>query len=63
MKRLLGALLNYFIKGLLIVVPLGAAFFLIFWAVSTLDNALNLSADLWVDKSRQAYLYPRVGHP
>jgi uncharacterized membrane protein len=61
MKRLLGALLNYFIKGLLIVVPLGAAFFLIFWAVSTLDNALNLSADLWVDKSGKPIYIPGLG--
>jgi uncharacterized membrane protein len=61
MKRLLGALLNYFIKGLLIVVPLGAAFFLIFWAVSTLDNALNLSAHLWVDKSGKPIYIPGLG--
>ncbi|MBD1392012.1 DUF502 domain-containing protein [Mucilaginibacter glaciei] len=43
MKRLFRALLNYFIKGMLVVVPLGAAFFLIFWAVSSIDNALNIS--------------------
>ena len=49
MKRLFRALLNYFIKGLLIVVPLGAAFFLIFWAVSTIDNALNISDFFWAD--------------
>jgi uncharacterized membrane protein len=61
MKRLLGALLNYFIKGLLIVVPLGAAFFLIFWAVSTLDNALNLSAHLWVDKDGKPIYIPGLG--
>ncbi|MBD1366048.1 DUF502 domain-containing protein [Mucilaginibacter sp. ZT4R22] len=61
MKRLFGALLNYFIKGLLIVVPLGAAFFLIFWAVSTLDNALNLSAHLWVDKNGKPIYIPGLG--
>ena len=61
MKRLFGALLNYFIKGLLIVVPLGAAFFLIFWAVSTLDNALNLSAHLWVDKDGKPIYIPGLG--
>ncbi|HEY2583939.1 MAG TPA: DUF502 domain-containing protein [Mucilaginibacter sp.] len=49
MKKIAKALLNYFIKGLLIVVPLGAAFFLIFWAISTIDNALNLSEILWPD--------------
>ncbi|MEO7214351.1 DUF502 domain-containing protein [Mucilaginibacter sp.] len=61
MKRLFGALLNYFIKGLLIVVPLGAAFFLIFWGVSTLDNALNLSAHLWVDKNGKPIYIPGLG--
>lgn len=39
--------MNYFIKGMLIVVPLGAAFFLIFWAISTIDNALNISDLFW----------------
>jgi uncharacterized membrane protein len=43
MHKLFSALLNYFVKGLLIVLPLGAAFFLIFWTFSTVDNALNLS--------------------
>jgi uncharacterized membrane protein len=47
MKRIASALLRYFVKGLLIVVPLGAAFFLIFWAISSIDNALNLSDILW----------------
>lgn len=55
MKQLFRALLRYFVKGLLIVVPLGAAFLLIFWAVKTLDNALNLSDFLWTD--------PKTGKP
>jgi uncharacterized membrane protein len=61
MKRLFRALINYFIKGLLIVVPLGAAFFLIFWAVSTVDNALNLSGHLWVDKQGKPIYIPGLG--
>jgi uncharacterized membrane protein len=61
MKRLFGALLNYFVKGLLIVVPLGAAFFLVFWAVSTVDNALNLSAELWVGKDGKPIYIPGLG--
>ncbi|AMR33041.1 hypothetical protein A0256_17250 [Mucilaginibacter sp. PAMC 26640] len=61
MKRLFRALLNYFVKGLLIVVPLGAAFFLIFWAVATIDNALNIS-DLWYDSKTGKPLYiPGLG--
>jgi len=55
MKQLFRVLLRYFFKGLLVVVPLGAAFLLIFWAVKTLDNALNLSDFLWTD--------PKTGKP
>jgi len=54
-------LLNYFAKGLLIVVPLGAAFFLIFWAVSRVDSALNLSSELWVDKQGKPVYIPGLG--
>lgn len=62
MKRVAGALLNYFIKGLLIVVPLGAAFFLIYWAVSTIDNALNLSDVIWPGaKSGKSVYIPGLG--
>ena len=43
MKKIARALFRYFIKGLLVVVPIGAALFLIFWGVRTIDNALNLS--------------------
>ncbi|MDB4919170.1 DUF502 domain-containing protein [Mucilaginibacter sp.] len=55
MKQIARALLRYFIKGLLIVVPLGAAFLLIFWAVKSIDSALNLSDMLWTD--------PKTGKP
>ena len=62
MKHLFRALLRYFIKGLLIVVPLGAAFLLIFWAVKTLDNALNLSGFLWTDAKTGKPIYiPGLG--
>ncbi|TFF39630.1 DUF502 domain-containing protein [Mucilaginibacter psychrotolerans] len=61
MKRLFSALLNYFVKGLLIVVPLGAAFFLVFWAVSKVDNLLNLSGELWVDKAGKPIYIPGLG--
>lgn len=56
------ALLRYFIKGMLVVVPLGAAAFLIYWAVSRLDNALNLSDVLWVNpKTGKALYIPGLG--
>jgi len=62
MKRIFRALINYFIKGLLIVVPLGAAFFLIFWAVSSIDNALNLSDILWANSKTGKPIYiPGLG--
>ncbi|MDB5288500.1 MAG: hypothetical protein JWR05_3449 [Mucilaginibacter sp.] len=62
MKRIFRALLNYFIKGLLIVVPLGAAFFLIFWAVSTIDNALNISDLFWENSKTGKPMYiPGLG--
>src|ERR1700709_663350 len=57
MNRLAKALLNYFVKGLLIVVPLGAAFILIFWAVRTIDNALNLSGILLGDTKTGKPIY------
>jgi uncharacterized membrane protein len=62
MKRIARALLNYFFKGLIVVVPLGAAAFLILWAVSSVDNALNLSDFLWVDKKTGKHMYiPGLG--
>jgi len=62
MKRIAKALLNYFVKGLLIVVPLGAAFILIFWAVRTIDNALNLSGILLGDSKTGKPIYiPGLG--
>ncbi|WP_183557639.1 DUF502 domain-containing protein [Mucilaginibacter sp. SP1R1] len=61
MNRIAGAIFRYFIKGLLVVVPIGAAFFLIYWAVSTIDKALNLSDVLWVDKSGKHIYIPGLG--
>lgn len=61
MKRIFGALLNYFIKGLLIVVPLGAAFFLIFWIVSRIDTSLNLSSEILVDSHGKPLYIPGLG--
>ena len=61
MKKIFGALLNYFIKGLIIVVPLGAAFLLIFWAVKSIDNALNLSGILLTDAKGKPIYIPGLG--
>src|ERR1700754_5044916 len=61
MKKLFGILLNYFVKGLIVVVPIGAAFFLIWWAISTLDSALNLSDFLWTDSKGKPIYIPGLG--
>jgi uncharacterized membrane protein len=61
MKKIFGALFNYFIKGLLIVVPLGAACVLIFWAVKTIDGALNLSGILLTDAKGKPIYIPGLG--
>lgn len=55
MNRIFRALLNYFFKGMLVVVPLGVAVLLIYWAVSGVDKALNLSDFFWID--------PKTGKP
>jgi uncharacterized membrane protein len=61
MKNIARALLNYFFKGLIVVVPIGAAIFLIFWAVSTVDSALNLSDVLWTDSNGKPMHIPGLG--
>jgi len=62
MKKVARILLNYFIKGLLIVVPLGVAAYLIYWAVSSIDSALNLSGVFWTNGGKGKSLYiPGLG--
>ena len=62
MHKIFGALLNYFVKGLLIVLPLGAAFFLMFWTFTTVDNALNLSEQFLYNPTNGKPLYiPGLG--
>lgn len=62
MNKIFKALFNYFIKGLIIVVPLGVAMFLIYWAVASVDNAVNLSNLLLVDPKTGKHIYvPGLG--
>jgi uncharacterized membrane protein len=61
MKKVFRALLRYFFKGLIIVVPMGAALFLIYWAVSSIDNTLNLSDILWHDSKGKPIYIPGLG--
>jgi len=62
MNTLFKALINYFIKGILVVVPIGVAIFLVFWIISTLDQLLNLSGAIWVDaKTGEPMYIPGLG--
>jgi len=62
MNKIFRKLLDYMIKGVLVVVPLGAAIFLIIWIVTTVDTALNLSDLFWVDpKTGQPVYIPGLG--
>lgn len=60
MKRIARALLNYFFKGLIVVVPIGAALFLVFWAITSVDNALNIS-DIFTDSKGRPIHIPGLG--
>jgi len=49
MNRIGRALLNYLIKGLLIVLPIALSIFIVIWAVTTVDSWLNINNILGVD--------------
>lgn len=49
MNRIGRAILNYLIKGLLIVVPIALSIFIVVWAVTTVDSWLNINNILGVD--------------
>ncbi|WP_149913674.1 DUF502 domain-containing protein [Sphingobacterium cavernae] len=53
-KKLFQRVLYYLIKGILFVVPVAGAVFLIIWIFASLDNALNIS---------QHFLEDENGHP
>ncbi len=62
MNKVFRAILTYFLKGVLVVVPVGAAFFLMFWVISSLDKSLNLSDVIWVDAKTGKPMYiPGLG--
>lgn len=49
MNRIGRALLNYLIKGLLVVVPIALSVFIVVWTVSTVDSWLNINNILGVN--------------
>lgn len=61
MKKIAAALFTYFVKGLIVVVPIGAAAFLIFWGVAKIDEALNLSGIFLTDNKGQPIYIPGLG--
>ncbi|MDQ8053210.1 MAG: DUF502 domain-containing protein [Pedobacter sp.] len=54
MNRIGKALLNYLIKGLLVVVPIALSIFIVVWAVTTVDSWLNLNNILGVNPATGA---------
>jgi uncharacterized membrane protein len=61
MNKIIRALFNYMIRGSLVILPIAAALFFIYWAVSELDAALNLSDAIWVDQVGKPIYIPGLG--
>lgn len=62
MNRIGKALLNYLIKGLLVVVPIALSIFIVLWAVTTVDSWLNINNILGVDpKTGESRNIPGLG--
>ncbi len=49
MNKIGKALLNYLIRGLLIVVPIALSIFIVVWAVTTVDSWVNINSILGVN--------------
>jgi len=49
MNKIGKALLNYLIRGLLIVVPIALSIFIVVWAVTTVDSWVNINSIFGVD--------------
>ncbi|MEJ7692225.1 DUF502 domain-containing protein [Daejeonella sp.] len=61
MNRIVRALLNYMIRGALVLVPIAAAIFLIYWIFVKVDSALNISDVIWVDQTGTPIYIPGLG--
>src|ERR1700752_3275681 len=61
MKRLFTILFTYFLKGIIVVIPVGAAVFLMYWGVYKLDSALNLSGFFITDTKGKPLYVPGLG--
>lgn len=62
MNKIGKSILNYFIKGLLIVVPIAVSVFIVIWAVTTVDSWLNVNNILGVNpQTGESRNIPGVG--
>ena len=62
MKRIINELLRYFAKGLLLILPTGAAILILVWAFNSLDSFFNFSDSFLVDPETGKPLYiPGLG--
>lgn len=61
LKKVSQRLLYYLIKGALVVVPVAGAFFLILWAVASMDSALNLTTHFLEDEHGHPLYIPGIG--
>ncbi|QNL49909.1 DUF502 domain-containing protein [Olivibacter sp. SDN3] len=59
-NRTIRLLLNYLIKGILVLVPVAGALLLVFWIIATIDTALNLSWLIRDEMGRPLYI-PGLG--
>ncbi len=62
MNRILKAMVNYFVRGLLVVIPIGLTIYFVVWAVKTIDSTLNLSDFIWMNPETGKSIYiPGLG--
>lgn len=62
MNKLFKILVNYFVKGILVVVPIGLAIYFVVWSVKALDASLNLSNFFWLNpQTGQSFYIPGLG--
>ncbi len=54
-------LFNYLVRGALVVFPIAAALFFIYWIFTKVDSALNLSNMIWVDQTGKPIYIPGLG--
>jgi uncharacterized membrane protein len=61
MNKIIKTLFNYLVRGALVILPIAAALFFIYWAVSKVDSALNLSNVIWLDQTGKPVYIPGLG--